>query len=115
MGSFEVEVKVSGAVHPGQVIINHAWEPYQFTGGRSHDVVAPSPINPLQIAGGYFHLQPAPYMGSAGGVDRATRIEVERLARSPARRSGGGIDAHRHGVPRDFRPSWSISAGQLES
>ncbi|HEX7408397.1 MAG TPA: molybdopterin-dependent oxidoreductase [Candidatus Binatia bacterium] len=79
IGSFEVEVKVSGAVHPGQVIINHAWEPYQFKGGRSHDVVAPSPINPLQIAGGYFHLQPAPYMGSAGGVDRGTRIEVERL------------------------------------
>ncbi|MBP1685544.1 MAG: hypothetical protein H6Q33_1687 [Deltaproteobacteria bacterium] len=79
LGAFEVEVKVSGAVHPGQVIINHAWEPYQFAGGRSHDVVAPSPINPLQIAGGYFHLQPAPFMGSAAGVDRATRIEVERL------------------------------------
>ncbi|MFN8628640.1 MAG: molybdopterin-dependent oxidoreductase [Candidatus Binatia bacterium] len=80
MGSFEAEVKVSAAVRPGQVIINHAWEPYQFGGGRSHDVVAPSPINPLQIAGGYFHLQPAPYMGSAAGIDRATRIEVERLA-----------------------------------
>jgi hypothetical protein len=56
-----------------------AWEPYQFKGGRSHDAVVPSPINPLQIADGYFHLQPAVLLGAAGGVDRGTRVDVARL------------------------------------
>jgi len=78
-GACEVEVKVSAAVRPGQMLINHAWEPYQFSGGRSHQVVLPSPINPLQLAGGYRHLQPAPFMGSPGGVDRGTRIDVEGI------------------------------------
>jgi anaerobic selenocysteine-containing dehydrogenase len=78
VGSFEARVKVSGTVRPGEVIVNHAWEPYQFRGGRSHQALIPSPINPLQLAGGYFHLQPTVLMGEPGGVDRGTRVEVER-------------------------------------
>jgi DMSO reductase family type II enzyme molybdopterin subunit len=80
VGSFEASLKRSGSARPGQVILNHAWEPYQFRGGRSHQALIPSPINPLQLAGGYFHLQPTVLMGEPGGVDRATRVEVERAA-----------------------------------
>jgi DMSO reductase family type II enzyme molybdopterin subunit len=77
LGSFEAQVKVSPAVRPGQILVDHAWEPYQFRGARSHQSIVASPIHPLQIAGGYFHLQPAVLMGSAGGTDRGTRVEVE--------------------------------------
>jgi anaerobic selenocysteine-containing dehydrogenase len=79
VGAFEVQVKVADALRPGQVIIDHAWEPYQFRGRRSHQALIPSPINPIQLAGGYFHLQPTPLYGEPGANDRGTRIEVERI------------------------------------
>ena len=79
VGSFEVQVKVADALRPGQVIIDHAWEPYQFRGRRSHQALIPSPINPIQLAGGYFHLQPTPLYGEPGANDRGTRVEVERI------------------------------------
>jgi DMSO reductase family type II enzyme molybdopterin subunit len=80
IGAFEVQVKVSDALRPGQVIINHAWEPFQFRGHGGHQALIPSPINPISLAGGYFHLQPTPLYGEAGANDRGTRVEVERLA-----------------------------------
>jgi DMSO reductase family type II enzyme molybdopterin subunit len=79
IGTFESKVKVSRAVRPGQVVVNHAWEPFQYKDHHSYQSLLPSPINPLQVAGGYFHLQPAMVMGSAGGVDRGTRVQVERI------------------------------------
>jgi len=79
VGYFDLQVRTSGAVRPGQVLINHAWEPYQFRDQRSPESVVPSPINPLHLAGGYFHLQPAMLMGSPCGIDRGTRVEVEAL------------------------------------
>jgi hypothetical protein len=77
----ELQAKVSASLRPGQVIVYHAWEPYQFKGGRSHAAVTPSPINPLHLAGGYFHLQPRPAVGAPGSTDRATRVEIERVGR----------------------------------
>jgi len=79
IGSFQIHAKVSPAVRPGQVIVYHAWEPFQFVGGRTHEVLTPAPINPLQLAGGYFHLQPTMIVGEPGMPDRGTRVEVEPL------------------------------------
>jgi DMSO reductase family type II enzyme molybdopterin subunit len=79
LGSFDVRVKISPTVRPGQVIVYHSWEPFQFAGHRSHQVVTPSPLNPIQLAGGYFHLQPMMIVGEPGLNDRGTRLEVERL------------------------------------
>jgi DMSO reductase family type II enzyme molybdopterin subunit len=78
-GMFEVQVKISDAVRPGQVIVDHAWEPYQFKDRNSYQALTVSPINPIQLAGGYFHLQPTPLMGEPGPADRDTRVEVERV------------------------------------
>jgi len=36
-------------------------------------------MNPLHLAGGYFHLQPTILMGAPGCPDRGTRVEVERM------------------------------------
>ena len=78
-GAFEVQVKISGSIRPGQVIVDHAWEPCQFKGGNSFQTVTVSPMNPIQLAGGYFHLQPTPITGEPGPADRDTRVEVERV------------------------------------
>ncbi len=83
IGEFELEAKVSASVRPGQAVVYHAWEPFQFPGGKSHQSAIPSPINPIQLAGGYTHLQPMMIMGEPGLNDRGTRIEIEKIT-SPA-------------------------------
>ncbi len=79
LGAFEIQAAVSPAVKPGQIIVYHAWEPYQFKGAQALQRLMPSPLNPVQLAGGYFHLQPMVMMQQPGGNDRGTRVELERI------------------------------------
>ena len=76
----EVRAMVSAALKPGQVVIYHAWEQFQFRNGKPIDALTPSPMNPIQLAGGYFHLRPMVVKGQPGGNDRGTRVEVERVS-----------------------------------
>ncbi len=80
VGRFQAVVKRAATVRPGQVVIDHAWEPFQFRGRSSHQAAIPAPINPLQLAGGYFHLLTTPVSGQPGSPDRATRVEVRPLS-----------------------------------
>jgi DMSO reductase family type II enzyme molybdopterin subunit len=80
LGSIEVQARVSATLRPGQVIVNHGWEPYQFKGRRSHQTLTPSPMNPIQAAGGYYHLRTVVIAGEPGHCDRGTRVEVARIA-----------------------------------
>ena len=79
LGHFFVKTKVSPAVRPGEVIIYHAWENFQFAGGIGHRNVVASPINPVELAGGYLHLRPAPGILQPGQNDRETRVQVEKV------------------------------------
>jgi DMSO reductase family type II enzyme molybdopterin subunit len=76
IGSFQIRAKVAASVRPGQVIVYHAWENYQFDGGIGHRNVIATPMNPVELAGGYFHIQPAPAILQPGHNDRDTRVEV---------------------------------------
>ena len=69
---------MSSAVRPGTVIVYHAWEDYQFTGAKGYRNVLPSPLNPVELAGGYDHLRPVPASLQPGQSDRETRIEMEK-------------------------------------
>ena len=77
---FELQAKIGTSLRPGQVVVYHAWEPYQFKGRRSPSTVTPNPINPISLAGGYFHLQNRFLVGGASSTDRATYVEVERIS-----------------------------------
>ena len=62
------------------MIIYHAWEPYQFPGGKSYDIAIPGLIKWLHLAGGYGHLQLLPLeLGAAAGRPRCP-VEVEKVA-----------------------------------
>lgn len=82
VGSFEAKAKISPAARPGQAIIYDGWEPFQFKGHGSQQTITPSPINPIQLAGGYFHLQPRLAVGTPGTNDRGTRVEIQRSSGS---------------------------------
>lgn len=54
--SFTVQAKLSALPARGQVIIYHAWDPYQFKGWKSYDTAIPGMVKWLHLAGGYGHL-----------------------------------------------------------
>jgi len=79
LDDFRIQAKISPAVRPGQVIIYHAWENYQFEGGKGFQNLIPSPLNPVELAGGEGHLRPIPICLQPSQNDRDTRVEVRRV------------------------------------
>ena len=79
IGEFLIRIKVSPAVRPGQVIVYHGWENYQFQGGMGYRNVIPTPMNPVELAGDYFHIQHTPAILQPGHNDRDTRVEVTKV------------------------------------
>jgi DMSO reductase family type II enzyme molybdopterin subunit len=78
--SFRIHAKVSPAIRPGQLIVYHAWENHQFKNRRGFQNLIPSPINPIELAGGQFHLRPMFLCLQPSQNDRDTRVEVARVA-----------------------------------
>jgi len=77
LGSFVLRAKVANYVPPGQVLVYHAWEPYQFRGGASDHKLIPSPLKATSLAGGYGHIHWNYGHWEPNQVDRDTRVEVE--------------------------------------
>ncbi len=78
LGSFLLRAKIAPYVQPGQVFVYHAWEPYQFQGGRSDHAIIPSPFKPTNLVGDYGHLHWHYAHWEPNQVDRDTRVEVEK-------------------------------------
>lgn len=78
LGSFEARAMPTGAIQPGQVHIFHAWEPYQFRSGWSHQALSPSPIKITQLVGDYGHLRWSYGHYDPNQVDRDTRVSIAR-------------------------------------
>jgi DMSO reductase family type II enzyme molybdopterin subunit len=80
MGDFFIYVKLSPAVRPGQVIVYNGFEPFQFKGWKDPSCVEPGMVKWLHLAGGYGHLRFRPLCWQPVPIDRAVRLEVERVA-----------------------------------
>jgi DMSO reductase family type II enzyme molybdopterin subunit len=78
-GDFVVPVKLSPSVMPGQVICYNGWEPYMHRQWKDQANVEPGMIKWLHLAGGYGHLRYWPIQWQPVPIDRAVRVEVERL------------------------------------
>ncbi len=79
LGSFVLRAKIARYVSPGQVLVYHAWEPYQFRDGRSDHAITPSPFKPTNLVGDYGHLKWNYTHWEPNQVDRDTRVEIERI------------------------------------
>jgi len=77
--SFSVRVRISHQARPGQVIMYHAWEPYQYRDWKPYDTVIPGMIKWTHLAGGYGHLDYWRWNWVQQQIDRAVRVEVERI------------------------------------
>ena len=76
VASFRIVAVVSPAVRPGQAIVYHSWENFQFPGWRHFKSVMASPMNPIELVGGYFHIRPITMNCYPGFSDRGTRVEA---------------------------------------
>ncbi len=79
LGAFIAMVKVAPSVRPGQLVVYHAWENYQFVDGKGFQSMIPTPLNPVELAGGQFHLRPMTICMQPSHTDRDTRVEVMSL------------------------------------
>lgn len=77
LDGFRIMAKLSPSVRRGQVIIYHAWENFQFKDGKGFQNLIPTPLNPVELAGGQFHMRPMIISMQPGHSDRDTRVEVE--------------------------------------
>jgi anaerobic selenocysteine-containing dehydrogenase len=78
VGGFKIHVKASAAVQPGEVIVYHAWEPYQFADWMGSQAVVASPWKPLHLLGDYGHLTWRTILGQPSHIMRAMAVEVEK-------------------------------------
>ncbi len=78
VGAFEAMAKVSPAVAPGQVIIYHAWEPYQFKDWKGQQDPVAAPFKPLHAAGGYGQIHYRMMYSGPGHHPRAQRVDFAR-------------------------------------
>jgi nitrate reductase alpha subunit len=79
VGSFQVNVMLTPTMQPGQIHVQHAWEPYQFKGWRSYEAVLASTVKPLNCVGDYGHLRYAPGYYQPNNVDKGTTVDVRKI------------------------------------
>jgi anaerobic selenocysteine-containing dehydrogenase len=77
LDEFQAMAKVAPAVRRRQLIVYHAWENYQFKNGKGFQNLTPSPLNPVELAGGQFHIRPMIIAMQPSHTDRDTRVDVE--------------------------------------
>jgi anaerobic selenocysteine-containing dehydrogenase len=78
VGEFEAVAKVASNVQPGQLIIYHAWEPYQFNGGKGQQEPVAAPWKALHLAGGYGQIHYRSIYGAPGHSPRAQAVDITR-------------------------------------
>ena len=83
VGAFVTRATVSPAIMPGQAVMYHGWENYQFEGGMGYRNVLASPLNPIEMVGDYPFMKPLTGIRQPGQSDRDTRVEVRQVDPRP--------------------------------
>jgi nitrate reductase alpha subunit len=79
VGEFVIRVKVAPAVQPGEVIVYHAWEPYQFPDWKGSQEPVASPWKPLHLAGDYGQLHYRMFYAAPCHGPRGTAVDVQKV------------------------------------
>ncbi len=77
-GEFEAVAKVAASVQPGQLVMYHAWEPYQFKNWKGQAEPVAAPWKALHLAGGYGQIHYRMIYGAPSHAPRGGTVEVER-------------------------------------
>jgi nitrate reductase alpha subunit len=78
LGEFTTMAKVSPSIRPGQAVMYHGWENYQFEGWVGYRNLLASPLKPLELVGD-MPFQKMKFLECQPGMsDRDTRINYAR-------------------------------------
>jgi DMSO reductase family type II enzyme molybdopterin subunit len=78
LGEFTTMAKLSPSVRPGQAVMYHAWESYQFEGWVGYRNILASPLKPLELVGDIPYHKQKFIEGRTGMSDRDTRIDYAK-------------------------------------
>jgi DMSO reductase family type II enzyme molybdopterin subunit len=78
-GSFQALAKLAPGVRPGEVIIHHAWEPYQFEGWKGQQEPVEAPWKAIHVAGDYGQIHYRMFYSSPSHSPRGAPVEVARV------------------------------------
>ncbi len=78
IGEFFARAVITDTMREDQLHIFHAWEPFQFHSGKSHQSILPSPIKPTHLVGDYGQIHWGFSYFEPNAVDRDTRVDVSR-------------------------------------
>jgi dimethylsulfide dehydrogenase subunit alpha/complex iron-sulfur molybdoenzyme family reductase subunit alpha len=81
VGEFRARAKLMGSVPPGSLVMDHAWEPYQFRQRLGLNNVSAGLLSPLELVHGWGHLSFNPnWDGNMIAFESAVDVEKERTA-----------------------------------
>ena len=79
LGAFECVVKVAPSAQPGQVIIYHAWENFQFARHRGQQEPIAGSWKSLHLVGDYGQLHYRALYGAPNFGPRGVTVEVQKV------------------------------------
>lgn len=79
IGDFVIRVKIAASAQPGQVIVYHAWEPFQFQDWKGNQEPVASPWKTLHLAGDYGQLHYRMFYAAPCHGPRGATVEVQGL------------------------------------
>jgi len=80
VGEYRAMAKLHPSVPPSVIMIDHAWEPYQFPGRRGLNSTIAGLLCPLELAGGYGHLSFSPNW-DGNQIAHESGVDIERIGR----------------------------------
>ncbi len=79
-GEFEAMVKISRGTAAGEIMLYHAWEPYQFKDWRGPQEPVEAPWKAIHLAGGYGQIHYRMFYSSPSHSPRGAPVEVVKVA-----------------------------------
>ena len=73
-----LQAKVVPTVRDNQVMMEHAWEPYQMRDRKGLNTVVATLIQPLELVGNWGHLKFDMYKWNPNQLANETGVDIER-------------------------------------
>jgi dimethylsulfide dehydrogenase subunit alpha/complex iron-sulfur molybdoenzyme family reductase subunit alpha len=81
LGEFFAQAKVTPTVRDNQVMMEHAWEPYQFRNRKGLNTVTATLIQPLELVGNWGHLKFDMYKWNPNQLSNEAGVDIEAAER----------------------------------
>jgi len=79
IGEFFAQAKITPGIRDNQVMMEHAWENYQFKGNKGLNQVVATLIQPLETVGNWGHLKFAPFRWNPNSLSNESGVDIEAL------------------------------------